>query len=139
MATGAAQTPAEADRGAAAGTLHVVDPSPLNWLFITWNTMEEPIRGAVPAQEESHAVTLAEGVPDAIRCSAHHVDDGFQVLGSGPCSVGAPGNDRRIPKVAHSKARADKRFNQPGIPQLRRRAFLADAAGARTRGTSDDR
>jgi ABC-type transport system substrate-binding protein len=27
-----------------AGTVHVVDPSPLNWLFITWNTMEEPIR-----------------------------------------------------------------------------------------------
>jgi ABC-type transport system substrate-binding protein len=27
-----------------AGTIHVVDPSPLNWLFITWNTMEEPIR-----------------------------------------------------------------------------------------------
>lgn len=26
------------------GTIHVVDPSPLNWLFITWNTMEEPIR-----------------------------------------------------------------------------------------------
>lgn len=26
------------------GELHVVDPSPLNWLFITWNTMEEPIR-----------------------------------------------------------------------------------------------
>ena len=26
------------------GTLHVVDPSPLNWLFVTWNTMEEPIR-----------------------------------------------------------------------------------------------
>ncbi|GAC1444596.1 MAG: hypothetical protein NVS2B8_20190 [Vulcanimicrobiaceae bacterium] len=26
------------------GTLNVVDPSPLNWLFITWNTMEEPIR-----------------------------------------------------------------------------------------------
>jgi hypothetical protein len=32
MATEAAQTPAEADRGAAAGTLLVVDPSPLNWL-----------------------------------------------------------------------------------------------------------
>lgn len=29
---------------APAGTIHVVDPSPLNWLFITWNTMEEPIR-----------------------------------------------------------------------------------------------
>jgi ABC-type transport system substrate-binding protein len=26
------------------GTVHVIDPSPLNWLFITWNTMEEPIR-----------------------------------------------------------------------------------------------
>jgi ABC-type transport system substrate-binding protein len=26
------------------GTIQVVDPSPLNWLFITWNTMEEPIR-----------------------------------------------------------------------------------------------
>lgn len=26
------------------GTIHVVDPSPLNWLFITWNTMEEPVR-----------------------------------------------------------------------------------------------
>src|SRR6266516_3806012 len=26
------------------GTIYVYDPSPLNWLFITWNTMEEPIR-----------------------------------------------------------------------------------------------
>src|SRR5260370_30930666 len=26
------------------GTIYVFDPSPLNWLFITWNTMEEPIR-----------------------------------------------------------------------------------------------
>ncbi len=26
------------------GTLNVVDPNPLNWLFITWNTMEEPVR-----------------------------------------------------------------------------------------------
>ena len=26
------------------GTVYVYDPSPLNWLFITWNTMEEPIR-----------------------------------------------------------------------------------------------
>src|SRR5919112_120687 len=24
------------------GTVQVVDPHPLNWLFITWNTMEEP-------------------------------------------------------------------------------------------------
>src|ERR671932_1510180 len=35
---------ARAQWRAPAGTVHVVDPSPLNWLFITWNTMEEPIR-----------------------------------------------------------------------------------------------
>lgn len=26
------------------GTVNVVDPHPLNWLYITWNTMEEPVR-----------------------------------------------------------------------------------------------
>ena len=26
------------------GEIQVVDPNPLNWLFITWNTMEEPVR-----------------------------------------------------------------------------------------------
>jgi hypothetical protein len=26
------------------GTINVVDPHPLNWLYITWNTMEEPVR-----------------------------------------------------------------------------------------------
>jgi len=26
------------------GTLNVVDPHPLNWLYFTWNTMEEPVR-----------------------------------------------------------------------------------------------
>ncbi|MDP9430235.1 MAG: ABC transporter substrate-binding protein [Actinomycetota bacterium] len=26
------------------GTLRVVDPSPLNWLYITYNTVEEPVR-----------------------------------------------------------------------------------------------
>lgn len=26
------------------GTINVFDPHPLNWLFVTWNTMEEPIR-----------------------------------------------------------------------------------------------
>ena len=24
------------------GTINVVDPHPLNWLYITWNTMEGP-------------------------------------------------------------------------------------------------
>ena len=26
------------------GSITIVDPSPLNWLFITWNTVEEPVR-----------------------------------------------------------------------------------------------
>lgn len=37
---------------APAGTVHVVDPHPLNWLFITWNTMEEPVR----TDDEGHIV-----------------------------------------------------------------------------------
>ena len=33
------------DRGVEpVGTVNVFDPHPLNWLFITWNTMEEPVR-----------------------------------------------------------------------------------------------
>jgi ABC-type transport system substrate-binding protein len=35
---------AAATARAPAGTVQVVDPHPLNWLFITWNTMEEPVR-----------------------------------------------------------------------------------------------
>jgi len=31
-------------RRSPAGTLHVVDPSPLNWLWITYNTVEELVR-----------------------------------------------------------------------------------------------
>ena len=34
----------EEGRRTPVGTVHVVDPNPLNWLFITWNTMEEPVR-----------------------------------------------------------------------------------------------
>lgn len=26
------------------GTVHVVDPSPLNWLYVTYNTVEELVR-----------------------------------------------------------------------------------------------
>ncbi len=37
----AAQT---AERRTPVGTVHIVDPHPLNWLFITWNTAEEPVR-----------------------------------------------------------------------------------------------
>ena len=34
------------------GAINVVDPHPLNWLFITWNTMEEPVR----TDEQGHIV-----------------------------------------------------------------------------------
>ena len=45
MPARAAPAPHVAARSASpVGAIHVVDPSPLNWLFITWNTMEEPIR-----------------------------------------------------------------------------------------------
>jgi ABC-type transport system substrate-binding protein len=38
---------AQRDRDEAAaplGTVNIFDPHPLNWLFVTWNTMEEPVR-----------------------------------------------------------------------------------------------
>jgi hypothetical protein len=46
------QTAAEQGQRMPVGTIHVVDPNPLNWLFITWNTMEEPVR----TDERGHIV-----------------------------------------------------------------------------------
>jgi ABC-type transport system substrate-binding protein len=43
---------ASATDRAPVGTVQVVDPHPLNWLFITWNTMEEPVR----TDEQGHIV-----------------------------------------------------------------------------------
>lgn len=40
------------ERRTPVGTINVVDPNPLNWLFITWNTMEEPVR----TDERGHIV-----------------------------------------------------------------------------------
>jgi ABC-type transport system substrate-binding protein len=37
------------------GTINVVDPHPLNWLYITWNTMEEPVR----TDEQGHLIGAA--------------------------------------------------------------------------------
>ncbi len=34
----------EGRKGDPVGTVHVVDPSPLNWLHITYNTAEELVR-----------------------------------------------------------------------------------------------
>lgn len=31
-------------RSGPAGTIHVVDPAPLNWLWVTYNTVEELVR-----------------------------------------------------------------------------------------------
>ena len=38
------QTTTEQAQHTPVGTINIVDPNPLNWLFITWNTMEEPVR-----------------------------------------------------------------------------------------------
>jgi ABC-type transport system substrate-binding protein len=44
-----------APAGEPVGTVNVVDPHPLNWLFVTWNTMEEPVR----TDEHGHLVGAA--------------------------------------------------------------------------------
>ncbi len=40
----AQQATAEQEQRAPVDTIKLVDPNPLNWLFITWNTLEEPVR-----------------------------------------------------------------------------------------------
>jgi hypothetical protein len=50
------QSGVEEGRRTPVGTVHVVDPNPLNWLFITWNTMEEPVR----TDEQGRIVGAAE-------------------------------------------------------------------------------
>src|SRR5437879_13287691 len=44
MAEATREAPAVPGRKAPVGTINIVDPHPLNWLYITWNTMEEPVR-----------------------------------------------------------------------------------------------
>ena len=77
------------------GTIHVVDPSPLNWLFITWNTMEEPIRvdedGRVAfalatdtrwSDDTTLELSLREGVSfqDGERFTAHSLKQNFDEM-----------------------------------------------------------
>ena len=38
------QATTEREQGKDVGTIEVVDTHPLNWLVMTWNTMEEPVR-----------------------------------------------------------------------------------------------
>lgn len=81
----------EQGRRTPVGTVNVVDPHPLNWLYITWNTMEEPVRtdeqgnivGA--AMEDSFwegatlVVKVREGVrfQDGTTLTAHSVRRAF--------------------------------------------------------------
>ncbi len=77
------------------GTIQVVDPSPLNWLFITWNTMEEPIRvdqdgRVVPAlatdarwlDEHTLELKLRTGVrfQDGEPFTAHNIKQNFDEM-----------------------------------------------------------
>ena len=47
-----------------AGTVHVVDPSPLNWLYITYNTAEELVRVNPAGHIEPAAMTDYRWVDD---------------------------------------------------------------------------
>ena len=74
------------------GTLNVFDPHPLNWLFITWNTMEEPVRtdheghtvlalaeAAEWRADGGFAVTVRRGArfQDGEPCTAHSIKQNF--------------------------------------------------------------
>lgn len=52
------------DRGEAVGTVHVVDPSPLNWLWITYNTVEELVRVSPDGWVEPAAMSSYRWVDD---------------------------------------------------------------------------
>ena len=89
------QTAAEQGQRTPVGTIHVVDPNPLNWLFITWNTMEEPVRtdesghivGAVMedsrwVDERTFEIHVRQGVrfQDGEECNAHSVKRAFEEM-----------------------------------------------------------
>jgi len=74
------------------GEVHVFDPHPLNWLFITWNTMEEPVRtdhegflvmalaeSATWRDERTLEVRVRDGArfQDGGRCTAQAVKQNF--------------------------------------------------------------
>ena len=81
--------------GGPVGTIHVVDPSPLNWLYITYNTVEELVRvntdGAIEpaamktyewADDRTLEVTLREEnrFPDGELLTAHTVKRSFDEM-----------------------------------------------------------
>jgi len=92
MAETIRDAPAVAGRRVPVGTINVVDPHPLNWLHITWNTMEEPVRteaaghlvGAVMEEcrwidDRTLEVHMRRGVrfQDGEECTAHSFQRAF--------------------------------------------------------------
>jgi ABC-type transport system substrate-binding protein len=74
------------------GEIRVFDPHPLNWLFITWNTMEEPVRtdhegfltmalaeSATWRDDLTLEVKVREGArfQDGEPCTAHSIKQNF--------------------------------------------------------------
>ena len=93
MAEATAQAPSRPERKTPVGTIHIVDPHPLNWLYITWNTMEEPVRtdaqghlvGAAVEQsrwvgDETLEVRMRRDVrfQDGEECTAHSFKRAFE-------------------------------------------------------------
>jgi ABC-type transport system substrate-binding protein len=89
------QATAEAGGRTPVGTVIVVDPHPLNWLYITWNTMEEPVRtderghmvGAVMeearwADEKTLEISVRRGIrfQDGEECNAYSVKRAFEEM-----------------------------------------------------------
>ena len=102
----ATQPTREAERtgGAPVGTVNVVDPHPLNWLYITWNTMEGPVRtderahmvGAVMEEsrwtdEKTIEIKVRQGIrfQDGEECTAHSVKRAFDEM---PSEIVLPGS-----------------------------------------------
>lgn len=100
---GMQQAAAEEAQRTPVGTIHVVDPHPLKWLFITWNTMEESVRtderghivGAVMENsrwidQTTFEVDIREGIrfQDGEECTAHSFkrafDEGAALGGASP-------------------------------------------------------
>ena len=93
----ATQPTREAERagGTPVGSVNVVDPHPLNWLYITWNTMEEPVRtderghmvGAVMenarwTDDRTLEITVRRCIrfQDGEECTAHSVKRAFDEM-----------------------------------------------------------
>jgi hypothetical protein len=96
--------------------------------------------GAVAAQDEDcPTIGLEERIRDPSRGRPHDLDDGFEVLGLGPGSIGAPGNDPRVTEVVDREASSLEQLAQSGGAEGGRGLFLAYPAGAGPRGSADQR